>query len=48
MVYRGETGNNFQKNVVFYSLEVDFVLANSVEPDEMQHYAASLIANVPV
>ena len=28
------------KNIVFISLKSDFVLANSVDPDEMLHYAA--------
>ena len=35
----GVTGNTFQ-NIVFHSLKNDFVLANSVDPDEMSHYAA--------
>ena len=29
----------FQKNI-FISLKIDFVLANSADPDEMQHHAA--------
>ena len=28
------------KNIAFLSLKIDFVSANSAEPDEMQHYAA--------
>ena len=28
------------KNIIFISLKIDFVLANSAEPDEMPHYAA--------
>ena len=28
------------KIIVFISLKIDFVLANSVEPDEMTHYVA--------
>ena len=28
------------KNIVFLSLKIDFVLANSADPDEMLHYAA--------
>ena len=28
-----------KQNVVFQSLKIDFVLANSVNPDEMTHYA---------
>ena len=30
----------FQKNIIFLSLKIDFVLANSIDPDEMPHYAA--------
>ena len=29
-----------KKNFVFHSLKIDFVLANSADPDEMPHYAA--------
>ena len=36
----GVTGYNFQKKIVFYSLTINFVLANSADPDEMPHYAA--------
>ena len=28
------------KNIVFLSLKIDFVLANSADPDEMPPYAA--------
>ena len=28
------------KNIVFISMKMDFVLANSVDPDEMLHYTA--------
>ena len=28
-------------------MKIDFALANSVGPDEMSHYAASLFAKVP-
>ena len=28
------------KNILFFSLKVDFVLANSADPDEMPHYVA--------
>ena len=28
------------KNIIFISLKIDFVLANSAEPDEMPHHAA--------
>ena len=29
-----------KKNIVFLSLKINFVLANSVYPDEMPHFAA--------
>ena len=35
-----DTGYNFEKNSVFLPLEIDFVLANSADPDEMPNYAA--------
>ena len=38
-IYRGVIGYNF-KNNVFLSLKINFVLANSVDPDEMTYYAA--------
>ena len=28
------------KNIIFLSLKIDFVIANSVDPDEMPHYVA--------
>ena len=28
------------KNIVFFRLKIFFTFTNSVEPDEMQHYAA--------
>ena len=28
------------QNIIFLSLKIDFALANSVNPDEMPHYAA--------
>ena len=31
---------SFQKNIVFLSLKIDFVLANSADPDEMLCFAA--------
>ena len=37
-IYQGVKGSNLIKKV-FFSLKV-FVLANSVDPDEMLHYAA--------
>ena len=30
-------GYDFPKNVVLLSLHIDFVLANSADPDEMPH-----------
>ena len=30
----------FQKNIVFLSLKINFVLANSADPDEMPCYGA--------
>ena len=30
----------FQENIVFLSLKIDFVLANSANPDEMPPYSA--------
>ena len=39
-IYLGITGYNFQRNILFRSLKVDFVIANSADPDEMPHYAA--------
>ena len=38
-IYRGTTGYNSQMIIVFMSLEIVFVLANSVDPDEMPLYA---------
>ena len=28
------------QNIAFHSLKIDFVLANSADPDEMPHHAA--------
>ena len=39
-IYSGVTGYNLQKNILFLSLKIDLVLANSADPDEMLHYAA--------
>ena len=36
------------KHIVFFSLKIDFVLANSADFEEMSHYAASLFVKVPV
>ena len=30
----------FSKNIVFFSLNIKFVLVNSADPDEIPHYAA--------
>ena len=38
-ILMGVTGYNFQ-NQLFLSLTIVFVLANSVDPDEMLQYAA--------
>ena len=32
----------FEKNIVFISLKIDFVFANSAEPEEMSHYHLGL------
>ena len=39
-IYQGVTGYNFQIKIVFLSLKMDFVKANSTDPDEMQHHVA--------
>ena len=36
----GVIAYNFQTNIIFLSLTIQFVLANSTDPDEMPHYAA--------
>ena len=33
-------GYNFEIKLQFFSVKIIFVLANSVDPDEMPHYAA--------
>ena len=38
-IYQGVSGYNFQKNV-FLSLLINFVSANSADPDEMPPYVA--------
>ena len=38
-IYWGVAGYNLKKKV-FFSLKIDFVFANSANPDEMPHYAA--------
>ena len=37
-VYWGVTGYNFLKNIIFLSLKIYSVLANSADPDEMPHF----------
>ena len=36
-IYWGVTSYNFQQYFVFLSLKMDFVIANSADPDEMLH-----------
>ena len=38
--YLGVSGYNFQKNIVFFCLKIFFTFSKSVDPDEMQHFAA--------
>ena len=39
-IYRGVTGYKFQIKIVLLLLKIVFILANSVDLDEMPHYAA--------
>ena len=40
-IYRGVTDYNLKKKmIIILSLKINFVLANSVDPDEMLHYPA--------
>ena len=41
---------NFLKKIVFFSLKINFVSANSADLDEhiMQHFISTLYAKVPV
>ena len=39
-IYKGVRVYNYHKNIIFLSLKMDLVLANSADPDEMLHYAA--------
>ena len=39
-MYPGVSGYNLQKNIVFFVWIYFFTFTNSVDPDEMQHYAA--------
>ena len=34
------SGYYFQKNIVFFCLKIFFSFTDSVDPDEMKHYAA--------
>ena len=38
--YIGVSGYNSKKNIVFFCLKIFFTFTNSVDPEEMQHYAA--------
>ena len=38
--YPGVSGYNFQKKLVIFCLKIFFTFTNSVDSDEMQHYAA--------
>ena len=39
--YLGVSGYNLkEKNIVLFCLKIFFTFTNSVDPDEMQHYAA--------
>ena len=40
IVYIKESQVIISKNIVFLSLKIDSVLANSADPNEMPHYAA--------
>ena len=42
-VYWGVNGFSFQIKIVGLSLKIDFVLANSVDPNEIPHNAAFLL-----
>ena len=39
----GSTGYNFQINIVFLSLKIVVVFANSEDPDEMTHLRVSIL-----
>ena len=45
-VSQGVTGYNFKMKNVFLSLKIIFVVANSVDSDEMPHYAAFHLGKV--
>ena len=38
--YLGVSGHNFQTKILCVFFTEDFTLTNSVDPDEMQHYAS--------
>ena len=38
-IIQGDTGFKFETILQFFSLKIIFVLANSVDPEEMPHYA---------
>ena len=38
--YLGVSGYNLKKILIFFCLYIFFTFTNSVDPDEMQHYAA--------
>ena len=40
LLYKGVSGYNFLKIIVFVCFEFFFTFTKSVDPDEMQHYAA--------
>ena len=40
IAYPGMSGYNFHKNIVLFCQKICFTFTNSVDPDEMQHYAA--------
>ena len=39
-IYRGVTGYSFQMKIAFHSLKFVFILANTVDPDEMPYDVA--------
>ena len=41
-------GYDFQNKSIFLSLKIVFVLANSVDPDEMPHNVTFHLAKVPI
>ena len=38
--YLGETGNNFNKKILYFCLKIFLTFTNRVDPDEMQRNAA--------